>query len=199
MGVTGYGSLVASPIVQDGVVYLQDLDSNVYALALATGKLEWEYRCNAAREERAGAERRRCRRRKGVRGHADVGVRAERCAPARRIWVNAHLLSSGEGTFGIQPQVADGRVYLASQYGTRPGGGVLLALNASTGAALWRFNTLTGPAPGVKALGLGAGGAWETPLVGKRRIGHVRNRQPVSDARLRDRAPARPCSTPTAT
>ena len=43
VGVTGYGSLVAGPIVQDGVVYLQDLDSNVYALALGSGKLEWEY------------------------------------------------------------------------------------------------------------------------------------------------------------
>jgi outer membrane protein assembly factor BamB len=42
---------------------------------------------------------------------------------------------------------------------------VLIALNASTGAMLWKFNTLVGPAPGVRKLGLGAGGAWETPLV----------------------------------
>ena len=27
----------------NGVVYIQDLDANVYALALATGKLKWEY------------------------------------------------------------------------------------------------------------------------------------------------------------
>jgi alcohol dehydrogenase (cytochrome c) len=62
--------------------------------------------------------------------------------------------------------VAGGREYLASQYGSGPGGGVLLALNASSGAVLWRFNTVAGPEPGVKSLGLGAGGAWETPLVG---------------------------------
>ena len=42
---------------------------------------------------------------------------------------------------------------------------MLLALNATSGAVLWRFNTLVGPNPGVRALGLGAGGAWETPLV----------------------------------
>ncbi|MGZ4250016.1 MAG: outer membrane protein assembly factor BamB family protein [Solirubrobacteraceae bacterium] len=65
----------------------------------------------------------------------------------------------------MQPEAADGRVYLASQYGNGPGGGVLIALNASTGAVLWKFNTLVGPAPGVRRLGLGAGGAWETPLV----------------------------------
>jgi glucose dehydrogenase len=32
-GVRPYGSLSANPIVLDGVVYLQDLDSNVYARA----------------------------------------------------------------------------------------------------------------------------------------------------------------------
>ena len=56
-------------------------------------------------------------------------------------------------------------MYLASQYGIGPGGGVLIALNASTGAVLWRFNTVRGAAPGVQSLGLGSGGAWETPLV----------------------------------
>ena len=156
--------MTANPIVQDGVVYLQDLDSNVYALALATGKLEWEYRCN--QPEKSGP---------GPNGVAVAGGRvygltptaafALSAATGRTIWVNSDLLRKGQGTFGIQPQVADGRVYLASQYGSGPGGGVLLALNASSGAVLWRFNTVAGPEPGVQALGLGAGGAWETPLV----------------------------------
>ena len=139
--VGGYGSLAAGPIVQDGVVYVQDLDSNVYALALATGKLEWEYECNAP--ERSGP---------GPNGVAVVGGRvygetptsvfALRAATGAPVWVNGHVLSAGEGTFGIQPQVAGGRVYLASQYGSGAGGGILVALNASTGAVLWRFNTV---------------------------------------------------------
>jgi alcohol dehydrogenase (cytochrome c) len=83
----------------------------------------------------------------------------------RTIWVNSDLLRKGQGTFGIQPQVGTGRVYLASQYGSGPGGGVLLALNASSGAVLWRFNTVVGPEPGVQSLRVGSGGAWETPLV----------------------------------
>ena len=45
-GVPYAGSLTAAPVVQDGVVYLQDQDANVYALALATGKLMWEYQVN---------------------------------------------------------------------------------------------------------------------------------------------------------
>jgi outer membrane protein assembly factor BamB len=164
LGVTGYGSLVAGPIVQGGVVYLQDLDSNVYALALDSGKLDWEYVCNAP--ERSGPGPNGVAVSNGrVYGETPTSVFALSAASGKATWVNTNVLTSGEGTFGIQPEVANNRVYLASQYGNGPGGGVLIALNASTGAALWKFNTLVGSAPGVKALGLGAGGAWETPLV----------------------------------
>jgi alcohol dehydrogenase (cytochrome c) len=163
-GVSGIGSLTANPIVQNGLVYLQDLDCNVYAVALATGRLKWEYKVDTP--ERSGP---------GPNGVAVAGgvvyaatptsVFALRASTGQKIWANSHLLNKGQGTFGIQPQVVDGRVYLASQYGSGPGGGVLLGLSAATGKVLWRFNTVTGPEPGVKALGLGAGGAWETPLV----------------------------------
>jgi outer membrane protein assembly factor BamB len=164
VGITGLGSLVAGPIVQDGVVYLQDLDSNVYALALGSGKLEWEYVCNEI--ERSGPGPNGVAVADGrVYGETPTSVFAVSAASGKQVWVNTHVLTSGEGTFGIQPEVANDRVYLASQYGNAPGGGVLIALNASTGAVLWKFNTLVGSAPGVKALGLGAGGAWETPLV----------------------------------
>ena len=164
VGASPFGSLTANPIVKDGVVYLQDLDANVYALALATGKLEWEYRCNQPVKSGPGPN--------GVAvtggqvyGLTSTAAFALSASTGRAMWVNSDLLRAGQGTFGIQPQVANGRVYVASQLGSGPGGGVLLALNASSGAVLWRFNTLVGPAPGVRALGVGAGGAWETPLV----------------------------------
>ena len=163
-GVGGAGSLAANPIVQGGVVYLQDLDSNVYALSLTSGALEWEYVRNAPVKSGPGPN--------GVAvvdgrvyGETPTSVFALSAGTGKPIWVNAHVLNSGEGTFGIQPQVAGGCVYLASQYGIGPGGGVLLGLNASTGAVLWRFNTVLGEARGVRSLGLGSGGAWETPLV----------------------------------
>ncbi len=158
------GTFAANPIVVNGTVYLQDLRCNVYALSLATGRLLWEYRVN--RPEKSGP---------GPNGVAVVGgtvygtspraVFALRAATGERIWVSSHLLTRGEGTFGIQPQVASGRVYLATQYGSGPGGGVLMALRATNGAKLWTFNTVAHRDPGVKAVGLGSGGAWETPLV----------------------------------
>jgi alcohol dehydrogenase (cytochrome c) len=164
-GVRPYGSLTANPIVQDGVVYLQDLDSNVYALALGPGKLEWEYQCDQPEKSGPGpngvavADGR-------VYGLTPTAAFALRATTGRTIWVDGDLIDKGQGSFGIQPQVANGRVYLGSQYGSGPGGGVLLALNASSGAVLWKFNTVVGPEPGVQALGLGSGGVWETPLVG---------------------------------
>ena len=163
-GVRPYGSLTANPIVQNGLVYLQDLDSNVYALALATGKLRWEYRCNQPEGSGPGPNGVAVADGK-VYGLTPTAAFALSATTGRTIWVNSDLLRKGQGTFGIQPQVANGRVYLASQYGSGPGGGVLLALNASSGAELWRFNTVVGPEPGVQSLGVGAGGAWETPLV----------------------------------
>jgi alcohol dehydrogenase (cytochrome c) len=163
-GVGGSGSLAANPVVQNGVVYIQDLDSNVYALSLTSGALEWEYLRNAPEKSGPGPN--------GVAvvdgrvyGETPTSVFVLSAATGKPVWVNTRVLSSGEGTFGIQPQVAGGCVYLASQYGIGPGGGVLIALNASTGAVLWKFNTLLETAPGVKSLGLGSGGAWETPLV----------------------------------
>ena len=163
--VLGAGSMTSVPIVANGLVYIQDQESNVYALELGTGKLRWEYRLNEPLLSGPGPN--------GVAvaqgtvfGASPTTVFALNAVTGRRIWVDRRLLKRGQGTFGIQPQVADGRVYLASQYGSGPGGGVLLALNASTGKLLWKFNTVSGPETGVKKLGAGSGGAWETPLVG---------------------------------
>jgi alcohol dehydrogenase (cytochrome c) len=163
-GVHPYGSLTANPIVKNGLVYFQDLDSNVYALSLGTGKPLWEYRCNQPERSGPGPNGVAVAG-KTVYGETPTSAFALSAATGRKIWVNSRVLGKGQGTFGIQPQVANGRVYLASQYGSGPGGGLLLALNSSTGAVIWKFNTVVGPDPGTQALGVGSGGAWETPLV----------------------------------
>ena len=164
-GVNGAGAFAAAPVVVNGVVYIQDLDANVYAVSLATGKLRWEYQVNIPEKSGPGPD--------GVAvangvvyGDTSTAVFALNAATGKVAWDDAHLLNSGQGSFEIQPAVAGGRVYLASAYGNGPGGGILLALDASTGKELWSFNTVVGPDPGANALGLGAGGAWETPLVG---------------------------------
>jgi alcohol dehydrogenase (cytochrome c) len=164
VGVDHAGSLVGNPIVVGRTVYFQDLDSNVYAVALGTGELRWEYECN--QPVRTGPGPNGVAVSEGtVYAQTSTVAFALSARTGRKLWATGHLLGNGQGTFGIQPQVAAGRVYLASQYGSGPGGGVLLALNAANGAVLWKFNTVHGREPGVQALGLGSGGAWETPLV----------------------------------
>jgi alcohol dehydrogenase (cytochrome c) len=165
-GVSTTGSLAAAPVVAGGTVYLQDLDANVYAISLASGKLKWEYQANLAEKSGPGPD--------GVAvadgavyGDTSTAAFALSAATGKVLWNDTSLLNSGQGAFEIQPSVAGGRVYLASAYGSGPGGGVLLALDASTGKELWSFSTVAGgEGAGVKALGLGSGGAWETPLVG---------------------------------
>jgi outer membrane protein assembly factor BamB len=160
----GFGSLTGTPIVTDGVVYLQDLGGNVYALALASGKLKWEYHVSAKIVEGgpngvavAGGV---------VYGTTMTTVFALNAGTGKTIWVDSNLLSSGEGLFGIQPQVSNGRVYLASSIGTGPGGGVLMALDAATGKLAWTFNTVLRTSTSAAGSQYGTGGAWETPLVG---------------------------------
>ena len=159
------GSLAETPIVVDNVVFIQDLRSNVYALSLTNGALLWKYAVN--KPERSGP---------GPNGvavvdHVVYGLTptsafALKATNGHPLWVNRTILKKGQGTFGMQPQVANGRVYLASQYGSGPGGGILAALDAANGKVLWRFKTVRHSSIGVTSLGLGAGGAWETPLVG---------------------------------
>jgi outer membrane protein assembly factor BamB len=160
----GFGSLAATPIVTNGVVYMQDLGDNVYALDLATGQVKWEYRVSSKVVEG------------GPNGVAVAGgvvygdtmstVFALSAKTGKTIWADKDLLNSGQGTFGIQPQVANGSVYLASSIGTGPNGGVLLALDAATGKVAWRFNTVLPAGSNAATSRFGTGGGWETPLVG---------------------------------
>ena len=105
-GVGGSGSLAANPVVQNGVAYIQDLDSNVYALALTTGRLEWQYQCDAPQRSGPGPN--------GVAvadgivyGETPTSVFALNAATGKQSFrVSNHLLGRDEETFGIQPQVA---------------------------------------------------------------------------------------------
>ncbi len=157
-------SLTSNPVVVNGTVYIQDQECNVYALALATGTLTWEHQVNVPEKTGPGPN--------GVAvaggvvyGDTPTSVFALNAATGKKIWEDDHLLNNGQGAFGIQPQVANGRVYIGSQYGLGPGGGVILALQASNGELLWKFNTVLGANNGVEAIGAGSGGVWETPLV----------------------------------
>ncbi len=102
-GVSDTGSLAAAPVVVNGVVYLQDLYANVYAISLATGKLKWEYQANLAEKSGPGPD--------GVAvadgavyGDTSTAVFALNAATGKVIWNDGSLLNSGQGAFEIQPR-----------------------------------------------------------------------------------------------
>jgi alcohol dehydrogenase (cytochrome c) len=154
------GALAMSPVVVDGVVYIQDMEANVYALDLATGKLRWEHKFNTPELGGPGPDGVAVANGK-VYGTTPHTVFALSAATGKPVWEDRSLLTKSQGVFDIQPQVAAGQVYLASAIGSGRGGGILLALNAATGKAIWKFNTMLD-----NQVVFGAGGAWEPPLVG---------------------------------
>ena len=162
-----YGTFAANPVTDaNDVVYLQDLESNVTAVDLRTGRVLWRHNYNSQDIGPNGVT---------VVGDRVYGATAKFAfaldpRTGRELWRNATLvpkalqkgggeLASGFG-IDIQPQVANGVVYLSSA--ALLDGGVVYALNAKTGKMLWTFDTVIDPV-GKKFIG---GGAWNPPAIG---------------------------------
>ena len=153
-----YGTFAANPVTDThGVVYLQDLASNVFAPDLRSGRVLWTHSYNSQDIGPNGVV------------VADVRVYGATAAFAfaldpktgRELWRNAHLIpphtqaAGGElaSGFGIdmQPQVANGKVYIATA--ALLGGGIAYALDARR----------KGQIPEVVAFRLGAHGSLTAP------------------------------------
>lgn len=155
----GYaGSLTATPVVAHGVVYLQDMRSNVYALDLATGALRWRDQFSDTNPGPDGVTVVGGR----VYGATDSTAFALSAATGRLLWTQ-DLVGPTEQFVDIAPQVAHGLVYVATISYPPNGKGVLYAIGAKTGRVRWRFNTIKTPWR-VPALA-GGGGAWYPPSV----------------------------------
>ena len=69
-----FGNFATTPIVYGGVVYFQDLNSNVYAVDQQTGALKWKHSFKSGVDR---AERRLDRLRPALRGDREHGVRPQ--------------------------------------------------------------------------------------------------------------------------
>ena len=152
-----------TPVVVDGVVYLQDLESNVMAIKLATGKVLWTHNYSSPNGGPDGVN---------VAGgvvyaatnHAAVALSA---ATGRQLWSRTLIGNDHEG-IDMAPGYRDGTVYVSTvpvnpTVGQYLGGGkgILWALNAATGAPEWSWDEVQN-LWGNPAINSG-GGLWDPP------------------------------------
>jgi alcohol dehydrogenase (cytochrome c) len=156
------GAYATTPVIVNGVVYVQDLDSDVFAISLATGKVLWTHDYNSPNGGPDGVN---------VAGGVVYAATAKaavalNAATGAQLWSRTLIGNDHEG-IAMAPGYDNGTVYVSTvpanvtlQYG--PGGqGILWALNAQTGAPEWSWNqdqNLWGN-PGVNS----GAGLWYTP------------------------------------
>jgi alcohol dehydrogenase (cytochrome c) len=128
---------IASPVLDEGVVYLQDPTSNVEAIDLASGELLWEKNYGVAANGTHGVIVAAGK----VFGATPTSAFALDADTGEEIWSTKLIRNSSE-SIQMAPGVHEGRVYLS----TVPIGGegnevgVLWALDADSGSKLWHFD-----------------------------------------------------------
>ncbi len=164
-GTGPFGNFATTPIVLDGVVYLQDLNSNVYAVDQQTGKLRWKRTFKSPTIGPNGVAIGYGR----LYGSTSSAVFALDPDNGKVLWKHrlARTLNIG---IDMAPQVYDNKVLISTVPGGdvrhfyRPGAaGVVYALDAANGKTVWSFDTVD---RAKNAKTGGGGGLWYPPAVG---------------------------------
>ncbi len=157
------GAYATTPVIVNGVVYVQDLDSDVFAISLATGKVLWTHDYNSPNGGPDGVSVA-----DGVvyaaTNHAAVALNA---ASGAQLWSRTLIGNDHEG-IDMTPGYNHGTVYVSTvpvnptvgEY-LAGGKGILWALNAQTGAPEWSWDQVQDlwGNPGVNS----GGGLWYAP------------------------------------
>ncbi len=135
------GAYATTPVIVNGVVYVQDLDSDVFAISLATGKVLWTHDYDSPNGGPDGVN---------VVGGVVYAATAKAAvaldaATGAQLWSRTLIGNDHEG-IAMAPGFDNGTVYVSTVpanvttvYGAG-GQGILWALNAKTGAPEWSWN-----------------------------------------------------------
>ncbi len=138
-----YGSYSSSPVISNGVIFSQDLDSNVQAIDLQTGKVLWTKTYESPDQGPNGLVVQGGR----VYGATSTAAFALDEKTGRQLWSVTLVRNEHEG-IDTTPGYHDGIVYVStvpgnvSQFYKGEGVGILWALQAKTGRKLWHFDTV---------------------------------------------------------
>lgn len=158
-GVGVYGSYASTPVIVNGVIYSQDLESNVEAVDLESGDVLWTKKYESASHGPNGLA--------VEDGHVYGATASEAFAldqeTGKEVW-----LVNLEGAVDMAPGVDDGKVYVstvpetpASEY-EAGAVGTLWAMDGKTGKKLWHFDTVPKSLWGKPKVNSG-GGLWYPP------------------------------------
>jgi outer membrane protein assembly factor BamB len=138
-----YGSYSSAPIISGGVIFSQDLDSNVQAIDLETGKVLWTKTYESPDQGPNGLVVQDGR----VYGATTNAAFALDEKTGQQLWSVTLARNEHEG-IDMAPGYHDGIVYVSTvpgnttQFYKGEGVGILWALEASTGRKLWHFDTV---------------------------------------------------------
>ncbi len=148
---------VATPVVVGRTLFTQDLQSNVYAIDVHSGRRLWTKRYEVADIGPNGV----------TAAHGTIyGTTSERvfaldARSGRERWSKRILRFAGD-SITMAPGYKDGTVYVSTSVQSAPAAGTLWALDARTGHTRWRWQQVPSALWGHRELNSG-GGLWHPP------------------------------------
>jgi alcohol dehydrogenase (cytochrome c) len=158
-----FGSYATTPVVSKGILYTQDLSSNVTAINLSSGQALWEHKYNSANIGPNGVTVVNGT----VYGTTASKVFALQAATGEQLWTKKITRNNKEG-IDMAPGYNNGTVYVSTVPGNAKsfyagnGQAILWAMNAKTGKTEWKWDEVPADLWGNKGVNSG-GGQWDPP------------------------------------
>jgi outer membrane protein assembly factor BamB len=160
-----FGAYAATPVVSDGIVYMQDLESNVAAVDLRSGETIWETKMEEVDQGPNGVTVEEGK----IFGATATKAFALDAASGKVIWETA-VTEAPKEAIDMAPGVHAGLLYVSTvptdSTAAYNGGiaGVLWALDAKTGKKVWHFDTVPKSLWSKQHHAINAGGGvWYAP------------------------------------
>jgi len=161
-----FGGYASTPLIAGGVVYTQDLNSNVEAIDLKSGQILWKKAYNAPDIGPNGLAIGYGR----VYGATSDFAFALDAKTGNEAWRSAKLTRNANEGIDMAPAVYNNTVYISTVPGNAKsfykgnGQGVVWALDAKTGAKKWTFDTVPKDLWDPKYTKINSGGGlWHPP------------------------------------